>query len=62
KRLERKEITESEDNFLLEQVKNKYTDAYECMLKIEKYLGQELSNEEQLYLMLHIQRVTTREK
>nr|WP_250644878.1 hypothetical protein [Thermoanaerobacterium thermosaccharolyticum] len=28
------------------------------MLKIEKYLETELSNEEKLYLTLHIQRVT----
>lgn len=62
KRLEKKEKIESDDNFLLEQVKNKYKDAYNCMLKIEKYLGGNLSNEEQLYLVLHIQRVTTREK
>lgn len=62
KRLERKETIECEDNFLLEQIKNKYTDAYKCMLKIQKYLRHELSNEEQLYLVLHIQRVTTREK
>ena len=51
---------ESEDDFLLKQVKVKYKNAYECMLKIEKYLEMELSDEEQLYLTIHIQRVTQR--
>lgn len=60
KRLNKKEIVESEDDFLLEQVKNKYRQAYECMLKIEKYLRIELTDSEKLYLTLHIQRVTAR--
>lgn len=60
KRLSKREIVESEDSFLLEQVKTKYRQAYDCMLKIEKYLGIELSDSEKLYLTLHIQRVTAR--
>ncbi|MBY0755405.1 PRD domain-containing protein [Clostridium sardiniense] len=59
-RLNNKEIIDSEDDFLLKQVKVKYENAYKCMLKIEKYLEVELSGEEQLYLTLHIQRVTQR--
>ncbi len=59
KRLERKEEKQNEeDDFLLNKVKIKYIKAYECMLKIEKYLEVELNKEEQLYLTLHIQRVT----
>ena len=50
---------ENED-FLLQQVKEKYKDAYKCMLKIEKYLNIELSYEEQLYLTLHIKRIVNR--
>ena len=50
---------ENED-FLLQQVKEKYKDAYKCMLKIEKYLNVELSYEEQLYLTLHIKRIVNR--
>lgn len=50
---------ENED-FLLLQVKEKYKDAYKCMLKIEKYLNIELSHEEQLYLTLHIKRIVNR--
>ncbi|MDU1854670.1 MAG: PRD domain-containing protein, partial [Clostridium baratii] len=34
------------EEFLLQQVKEKYKDAYKCMLKIEKYLNVELSYEE----------------
>ncbi|SHJ07938.1 transcriptional antiterminator, BglG family [Clostridium cavendishii DSM 21758] len=49
-----------EDEFLLNQVKEKYKKSYNCMLKIEKYLEIELSDEEKLYLTLHIQRVTQR--
>ncbi|WP_434579329.1 PRD domain-containing protein [Thermoanaerobacterium thermosaccharolyticum] len=46
------------DDYLFKKVKTKYKKAYDCMLKIEKYLETELSNEEKLYLTLHIQRVT----
>lgn len=62
KRLNAKEKVKekSEDDFLLEQVKIKYQKAYDCVLKIQKYLETKLSNEELLYLTVHIQRVTDR--
>ena len=61
KRLNNKELYGDEnEDFLLPQVKKKYKDAYNCMLKIEKYLNIELSHEEQLYLTLHIKRVVNR--
>lgn len=53
-------MEKEEDDFLLKQVKTKYKKAYGCMLKIQKYLEKELSDEEQLYLTIHIQRVTQR--
>lgn len=59
-RLSKKQEVEAEDDFLLKQVKVKYKKAYECMLKVEKYLEIDLSDEEQLYLTIHIQRVTQR--
>lgn len=60
-RLNKKEkVQEDDDDFLLKQVRSKYKDAYNCMLKIEKYLEQDLSDEEKLYLTIHIQRVTQR--
>lgn len=60
KRLYNNENNTSNDDFLLNQIRMKYPEAYRCMLKIERYLGQKLDNEEQLYLTLHIQRVTER--
>ncbi|MDI3530085.1 MAG: beta-glucoside operon transcriptional antiterminator [Thermoanaerobacter sp.] len=57
-RLNKKEQLKEVDDYLFKKVKTKYKKAYDCMLKIEKYLETELSNEEKLYLTLHIQRVT----
>ena len=59
KRLNDDNMIES-DNDLLEQVKEKYKKAYNCMLKIEKFLEVDMSNDEKLYLTIHIQRVTQR--
>ena len=60
-RLNRKDkIEHKNDDFLLKQVKMKYEDAYNCMLKIEKYLNVELDDEEKLYLTLHVQRITSK--
>jgi beta-glucoside operon transcriptional antiterminator len=53
-----KHTIESDDDFMLIQIQTKYPKANQCMLKIQKYLGISLDKEEQLYLMLHIQRVT----
>ncbi len=61
KRLNNKTQYKNEnEDFLLQQVKEKYKDAYKCMLRIEKYLNIELSYEEQLYLTLHIKRIVNR--
>ncbi|WP_431087609.1 BglG family transcription antiterminator LicT [Paenibacillus sp. 8b26] len=60
-RLNKKEKTELEDDFLWRQVKAKYKKAYGCMLKIEKYLNTLLSDEEKLYITIHIQRLTQRQ-
>ncbi|WP_342418658.1 PRD domain-containing protein [Paenibacillus sp. FSL H8-0168] len=60
-RLNKKEKAELEDDFLWRQVKTKYKKAYGCMLKIEKYLDMVLSDEEKLYITIHIQRVTQRQ-
>ncbi|MEK4733117.1 BglG family transcription antiterminator LicT [Paenibacillus sp. FSL L8-0641] len=60
-RLNKKEKVELEDDFLWRQVKAKYKKAYGCMLKIEKYLDMVLSDEEKLYITIHIQRVTQRQ-
>lgn len=60
KRLNDNNMMKSDDDFLLEQVKEKYKKAYNCMLKVEKFLEVDLSNDEKLYLTVHIQRVTQR--
>ncbi|MNO30484.1 Transcription antiterminator LicT [compost metagenome] len=60
-RIHHKKKMELEDDFLLRQVKAKYQKAYNCMLKVEKYLNTGLSDEEKLYLTIHIHRVTERQ-
>lgn len=64
RRINKKEdnkINESNnEDFLLMQVREKYKDAYKCMLKIQEYLGKELDDEEKLYLTVHIQKITSK--
>lgn len=54
------------ENELFEQVWRKYQDTYQCVKKICIYLESRLqviiNNQEVLYLMLHINRLTLREK
>ncbi|TDQ59852.1 BglG family transcriptional antiterminator [Mesocricetibacter intestinalis] len=54
------------DNILYKQTKSAYPNAYRCIAKIEKYLSQNfdksLTDDEHLYLALHIQRVIYRTK
>lgn len=55
----------SEDNDLFIQVKTNYPEIYECLLKIDAYFKSKMdvsmTTEEQLYFILHINRLTTRE-
>ncbi|WIG46827.1 PRD domain-containing protein [Bacillus halotolerans] len=52
---------ESQDDFLLETVKEKYHRAYDCTKKIKAYMEQEyehkFTRDELLYLTIHIERV-----
>ncbi|TQS75031.1 PRD domain-containing protein [Ornithinibacillus gellani] len=52
------------DEFLYELIKEKHPDSFECTKKIETYIkkeyGYQLSNEEKLYLTIHIERVMNR--
>ncbi|MEG0094220.1 BglG family transcription antiterminator LicT [Anaerorhabdus sp.] len=56
---------DNEDDFLFEQIKFKYPDTFKCVLKVKTYLDNKLniniSNEEMLYFMLHVRRLTDRE-
>ncbi|MGX6445516.1 BglG family transcription antiterminator LicT [Neobacillus sp. K501] len=61
----RKEKREdSTDEFFYEQIKHKYTEANRCTQKIATYLDTNfnwhLSNDEEIYLTVHIHRVTNR--
>ncbi|MGR5986130.1 PRD domain-containing protein [Bacillus cytotoxicus] len=64
-RLLQHESSSNEDDFLFEQVKQKYNEAYRCTEKIEEYLRSRhntlLSKDEKMYVTLHIHRVTKRE-
>lgn len=55
-----------DDEFLFLQVKEKYPQAYQCACKVQKYLEKkfctEITHEEMLYFMLHINRVGERIK
>jgi beta-glucoside operon transcriptional antiterminator len=55
-----------DEGFIFNQLKLQYPDVYECVLKIRQFvqskLDKEVSDEELLYLMLHIQRVIKKVK
>ncbi|EPT1148203.1 BglG family transcription antiterminator LicT [Listeria monocytogenes] len=63
-RLLRKEIVDSGDDFLYEQVQIKYPEAFKCTKKNDAYLinthHTELTRDERVYLTIHIYRVTER--
>ncbi len=56
----------NDENELFDIIKTKYTNAYGCVQKIEEYVnksfGHELTQDEQLYLMIHIERVVYKTK
>ncbi|MGN1405154.1 MAG: PRD domain-containing protein [Erysipelotrichaceae bacterium] len=61
-----KELIKSENISLFKTTKEAYPKVYECAVKISEYLKKELkfelSDEEVLYLMLHINRLCSREE
>ncbi|MGL4523157.1 MAG: BglG family transcription antiterminator LicT [Bacilli bacterium] len=65
-RLAQNDQHSEDDEFLFEQVKKKYPDAYQCALKVEQYVSKNysrtLTKDELIYFILHIHRVTAREK
>lgn len=65
-RKERGEEEERVDQFLYEQVQRKYSEAFRCCQKVEAYLKNtldwEVTNDEKVFLTLHIHRVTNRQK
>ena len=65
KRQTKNEMISSENGLLFASVIKEYPDTYECVKKIDEYLrknlGWGLDEEEQLYLILHINRLKSRE-
>lgn len=55
-------IYADKDDEIYEMIKIKYPTSYECVKKIEKFIKEkytyDLTKEEKLYLMIHVQRVT----
>jgi beta-glucoside operon transcriptional antiterminator len=64
--IRKEKMEESVDQFLYEQIQLKYTEAYQCTQKIVTYLDNQfnwhLSKDEEIYLTVHIHRVTNRQK
>lgn len=62
--IEGKTYTGEEDDGLLDVIKVKYKNAYECVEKIASFISEKydyvLSNEEKLYLTIHIEKVVSR--
>ncbi|MDR4890388.1 PRD domain-containing protein [Fredinandcohnia sp. QZ13] len=62
--MRKEKLSNSIDDFFHEQIKLKYTDAYTCTKKIATYLktkfGWVISKDEEIYLTVHIHRVTNR--
>ena len=63
-RLYSKTSIEDDDPFLFETVREKHKAAFECTEKINEYIENQfdysLTNNEKLYLIIHIQRVVNR--
>lgn len=59
-------IEENNEDSLYQIIKRNYKNAYECVLKIEDYIQKnfniDISNEEKLYLMIHIERMVYKTK
>ncbi len=62
--IEGKTYTGEEDDGLLDVIKVKYKNAYECVEKIASFINEKynyvLANEEKLYLTIHIEKVVSR--
>ena len=64
RRIEKDERLDSNDDFLFNQIKDKYPEAYDCTCKINKYIklkfNKTITKDEMLYCMVHINRVCER--
>ncbi|GER67748.1 transcription antiterminator BglG [Weizmannia acidilactici] len=64
--IQKEKLEETMEPFFIEQIRRKYPDAYACTEKIAVYLEHDfnwsLTNDEKVYLTVHIHRVTNRNK
>jgi beta-glucoside operon transcriptional antiterminator len=64
--IRKERLEESIDQFFFEQIQQKYPEAYACTEKIATYLENQfnwnITNDEEIYLTVHIHRVTNRQK
>ncbi|WP_099360777.1 BglG family transcription antiterminator LicT [Fredinandcohnia onubensis] len=64
--MRKEKLSDSIEDFFHKQIKLKYSDAYKCTKKVSKFLktefGWKISKEEEVYLTVHIHRVTNRHK
>lgn len=62
--IRKEKMEDTVDEFFYEQIKQKYNEAYKCTEKIATYLDNnfkwQLTNDEEIYLTVHIHRVTNR--
>lgn len=65
KRIEDNVSIDTKNHKMYENITEKYPESYQCALKIQEYLNQEtgriLNDEELLYLIIHINRLSSRE-
>lgn len=65
KRIEENVSIDTKNHKMYENITEKYPESYQCALKIQEYLNQEtgriLNDEELLYLIIHINRLSSRE-
>lgn len=65
KRIEDNVSVDTKNHKMYENITEKYPESYQCALKIQEYLNQEtgriLNDEELLYLIIHINRLSSRE-
>ncbi len=64
--MRKERLSDSIEDFFHKQIKLKYSEAYKCTKKVSKFLktefGWKISKEEEVYLTVHIHRVTNRHK
>lgn len=61
-----RKVNEMEDDFLFTSLIRQYPQIYDCTLKIRRFIlkkvNKEVTDEEAMYLMIHIQRIVEKEK